>query len=60
VSDLIPITFKMREDDLEMLDTIARILNKSRSEVVREAIKMLLSLERYKFEPQYKLVRLLS
>lgn len=60
MSDLIPITFKMREDDLEMLDTIARILNKSRSEVVREAIKMLLSLERYKFEPQYKLVRLLS
>lgn len=60
MSDLIPITFKMHEDDLEMLDTIARILNKSRSEVVREAIKMLLSLERYKFEPQYKLVRLLS
>lgn len=60
MSDLVIVTFKMKEDDLERLDSVARLLNKTRSEVVREAIEMLLRLEKYRFEPQYKLVRLLS
>jgi len=60
MSDLVTVTFKMKEDDLERLDSVALVLNKTRSEVVREAIKMLLRLEKYRFEPQYKLVRLLS
>ena len=60
MSDLVIVTFKMKEDDLERLDSVARVLGKTRSEVVREAIEMLLRLEKYRFEPQYKLVRLLG
>ncbi len=54
------ITFKADENLLEKLDSFARMKNMSRSEAIRRAIELYLKLEDYKYQPQPRVVRLLS
>jgi predicted transcriptional regulator len=54
------VTFRVDEEFLEKLDDFARLKGKTRSEIIRKAIELYLKLESYKFQPQPKIVRLLS
>lgn len=54
------ITFKADEDLLEKLDSLARLKNVSRSEIIRKALELYLRLEEYRVEPKPKIVRLYS
>ena len=54
------VTFKLEEDLLEKLDSVARLKGVTRSEVIRKAIELYLRLEDYRAQPQPKKVRLLS
>ncbi len=54
------VTFKIDEDELERLDSFARLKGWTRSEVIRKALDLYLRLEEYKVQPRYKIVRLLS
>ena len=54
------VTFKIDEDELERLDSFARLKGWTRSEVIRKALELYLRLEDYRVQPQPKYVRLMS
>ena len=54
------VTFKADEELVERLDSLARLMEVSRSEVIRRAIELYLRLEDYKVQPQPKVVKLSS
>jgi len=54
------VTFKVEEDLLEKLDSLAKLKNTTRSDIIRKAIELYLRLEDYRIQPHPKYVRLLS
>lgn len=54
------VTFKLDEETLARLDSIAHMKGVTRSEVIRHALELYLRLEYYKVQQHPKIVRLLS
>ena len=54
------VTFKIPEEELEKLDSIAKGKGISRSQAIREAIELYLSLQSSNNPPQPRIVRLTS
>ena len=54
------ITFKLNEELLEELDSIARLEGTTRSEIIRRAIQLYIRLRKKRYSPKPKIVKLKS
>lgn len=52
------ITFKLEEEILEKLDLLCKVLNRSRSELIREAIENLIKRYEYQIETEKMLEKI--
>jgi len=53
-------TFKADEKLIEMLDDIAKMEKRTRSELIREAIELYIKLKNFSIEAPYRKIRLYS
>ena len=54
------VTFKVDEQLLSKLDSLARLKGVPRSEIIRQALELYLKLADYREQPPYKHVKLMS
>lgn len=54
------VTFKIEEDMLSKIDSLAKLKGVTRSEIIRQAVELYLKLTDYREQPPYKRVKLLS
>lgn len=52
------VTFKLDEETLEKLDTVARLAGQSRSELIRQGIEYIIKVYKSKYQPRPKYVRI--